>query len=105
MLADVAQTLKSTLGVKHSSSVLTPSVFLLWLRKQLESAGVEFQRINAVQSLGELKLFGWVLHCSITYNINVDDYRKVIRGFSAIRDHAFISLLISPRPINLGRAV
>lgn len=43
-----------SLTVRYSTFVLTPSVFLPWLRVQLESTGVKFQRIKTVTSLADL---------------------------------------------------
>lgn len=45
----------SPLAVRYSTFVLTPSVFLPWLRSQLEASGVKFQRIDTIGSLAELR--------------------------------------------------
>lgn len=42
-------------AVRYESVVLTPGVFLVWLRGELERAGVRFERIADVKALGELK--------------------------------------------------
>lgn len=44
--------------VKYTSFVLSPTVFLPWLRNQLEAAGVQFQRIGTIKALSELKYLG-----------------------------------------------
>ncbi len=49
---------RSPVAVQYASIVLNPSVFLPWLRKQLESAGVRFQRIQTIKSLNELSYLG-----------------------------------------------
>ncbi|KAK4448809.1 hypothetical protein QBC34DRAFT_102862 [Podospora aff. communis PSN243] len=47
-----------SLAVKYASVVVDPAVFLPWLRGQLEAAGVRFQRIPAIQALGDLAHMG-----------------------------------------------
>lgn len=49
---------KTGVAVKYPSFVLTPSVFLPWLRQRLEAAGVKFKRISTIQSLDELADMG-----------------------------------------------
>ncbi|KAK4149487.1 hypothetical protein C8A00DRAFT_18831 [Chaetomidium leptoderma] len=44
--------------VRYGSVVLTPGVFLVWLRKRLEEGGVRFERIGEVKALGELAYLG-----------------------------------------------
>ncbi|KAB2575893.1 D-amino-acid oxidase [Lasiodiplodia theobromae] len=44
-------------GISYHSWVLTPPVFLPWLRSQLEGAGVTFKRVN-VRSLADLSGMG-----------------------------------------------
>ncbi|KAL1617032.1 hypothetical protein SLS54_008027 [Diplodia seriata] len=44
-------------GMAYQTWVLTPPVFLLWLRRQLEASGVKFKRVN-VRSLADLKGMG-----------------------------------------------
>jgi glycine/D-amino acid oxidase-like deaminating enzyme len=43
---------------RYLSVVVNPGVFLPWMRKQLQDAGVKFQRNNTVKSLEELECFG-----------------------------------------------
>ena len=45
----------SLLAVRYSTFVLTPAVFLPWLRSELEATGVKFKRIEAISSLGDLR--------------------------------------------------
>jgi hypothetical protein len=49
---------KGIIEVKYPNFVLNPSVFLPWLRSQLEASGVKFRRIDTVRSLGELDYLG-----------------------------------------------
>ncbi|KAK4245692.1 FAD dependent oxidoreductase [Corynascus novoguineensis] len=44
--------------VRYGSVVVTPAVFLVWLRRQLEEAGVQFVRVEEVKALGELAYLG-----------------------------------------------
>jgi len=44
--------------VRYGSVVLTPGVFLPWLRRKLEEDGVRFERLGEVGSLGELTGIG-----------------------------------------------
>jgi hypothetical protein len=48
----------SEVCVKYGSVVLTPRVFLPWLRGRLEKRGVVFKRVGEVKRLGELKDMG-----------------------------------------------
>lgn len=45
-------------GARYDSVVLTPRIFLTWLRSQLEHSGVRFERIGKVAALSDLKYFG-----------------------------------------------
>jgi hypothetical protein len=45
----------SDVCVRYGSVVLTPRVFLPWLRGRLEKRGVVFERVGEVKRLGELK--------------------------------------------------
>jgi len=45
-------------AVKYQSVVVNPVIFLTWMRGQLEASGVRFQRIPAVQALGDLADMG-----------------------------------------------
>ncbi|KAI9038305.1 uncharacterized protein KD926_010961 [Aspergillus affinis] len=47
----------TTVGFKYRTIVLTPMVFLPWLRSKLEATGVKFQR-TTVRSLADLKGIG-----------------------------------------------
>ncbi|KAK3303719.1 uncharacterized protein B0T15DRAFT_439495 [Chaetomium strumarium] len=60
------------------SMVVNPSVFLPWVRKKLEDAGVRFQRISTVESLEELKTFG--------HGILIDASGLVSRTMLDVRD-------------------
>ncbi|KAK4034825.1 hypothetical protein C8A01DRAFT_38700 [Parachaetomium inaequale] len=44
--------------VKYGSAVLTPGVFLPWLKARLEERGVKFVRVAEVKALGELTCLG-----------------------------------------------
>lgn len=57
-VAELPESMKTGVAVRYPSFVLTPSVFLPWLRRRLETCGVKFQRISTVQSLDELKDLG-----------------------------------------------
>ncbi|KAL1846866.1 hypothetical protein Daus18300_014124 [Diaporthe australafricana] len=45
-------------GASYDSVVLSPRIFLPWLRSQLENSGVRFERIGKVTALSELKYLG-----------------------------------------------
>lgn len=45
-------------GARYDSIVLTPMIFLPWLRSQLEHSGVIFERISKVTALSDLKHLG-----------------------------------------------
>lgn len=47
----------TTVGFKYKTVVITPMVFLPWLRSKLEAMGVKFQRMT-VRSLGDLNGIG-----------------------------------------------
>lgn len=44
-------------GMSYKSIIITPPVYLVWLRKRLESSGVKFQRLT-VNSLADLRGMG-----------------------------------------------
>ncbi|KAK5126481.1 hypothetical protein LTR85_010717 [Meristemomyces frigidus] len=44
-------------GMAYTSIVVTPSIFLPWMRKRLEASGVKFQRMN-ISSLADLEGLG-----------------------------------------------
>ncbi|KAH8901270.1 nucleotide-binding domain-containing protein [Thozetella sp. PMI_491] len=45
---------EGTIAIGYSSFVLDPTVFLPWLRRRLEAAGVQFERIAHIRSLSHL---------------------------------------------------
>lgn len=45
-------------GARYDSVVLTPRIFLPWLRSRLEQSGVGFERIGKVAALTDLKYIG-----------------------------------------------
>jgi hypothetical protein len=47
--------------VRYGSVVLTPGVFLPWLKRMLEEDGVRFEKVGEVASLGEL-MGTWMEH-------------------------------------------
>lgn len=57
-VARLAECFKTVVAVKYPSFVVTPHVFLPWLRRRLEASGVKFKRISTVHSLDELQDLG-----------------------------------------------
>lgn len=45
-------------GARYDSVVLTPRIFLPWLRAQLEHCGVRFERVSKMAALSDLKYLG-----------------------------------------------
>lgn len=42
-------------GIEYSSVVVSPTVFLPWLRARLETRGVKFERVERINALSDLK--------------------------------------------------
>lgn len=57
-VSQLPESFKTVVAVKYPSFVVTPPVFLPWLRRRLEASGVKFQRISTVHSLDELQDLG-----------------------------------------------
>ncbi|EAQ85425.1 predicted protein [Chaetomium globosum CBS 148.51] len=64
--------------VRFASVVLTPAVFLGWLRKRLVERGVKFERIGEIKALGELAHLG--------HDVLVNASGGASRGLEDVRD-------------------
>ncbi|KAJ5085915.1 hypothetical protein N7532_010686 [Penicillium argentinense] len=84
----------ATMGVTYKTVVLNPSVFLPWLRKQLENSGVEFKRMD-VESLSELKPLGHdiLINATGVGSASLRDVRdqdmQMIRGQTIVVKHSY----------------
>ncbi|RYC57541.1 hypothetical protein CHU98_g8668 [Xylaria longipes] len=80
-------------AVRYSGFVLTPSVFLPWLRGRLEEAGVKFQRIPAVKSLADLEYLGHdvLINASGLASSTLED----IKDEKIITDRTYVTLVKS----------
>lgn len=84
---------KAAVAVKYTSFVLTPSIFLIWLRCRLEAAGVRFQRISTIQSLDEIAHLGHdvLINASGLASLTLTD----VRDKSVIMDRTYTTLVKS----------
>ncbi|KAF2963141.1 hypothetical protein GQX73_g10427 [Xylaria multiplex] len=80
-------------AVKYSSFVLTPSIFLSWLRGRLEDAGVKFQRIAAVTSLADLEYLGHdvLINASGCASSTLED----VKDEQVVTDRTYVTLVKS----------
>ncbi|KAJ8119668.1 hypothetical protein ONZ43_g3433 [Nemania bipapillata] len=80
-------------AVQYSNFVITPAVFLSWLRKRLEEAGVKFQRIPAVKSLADLEYLGHdvLINASGHASATLED----VRDEKIITDRTYVTLVRS----------
>ncbi|KAI8272819.1 hypothetical protein K4K60_011787 [Colletotrichum sp. SAR11_57] len=75
----------ASFGMAYKSVIITPSIYLAWVRKRLEATGVKFQRLNA-NSLSDLRGMGHDLLINCTgvgarYLTDVADLdMKEVRG-------------------------
>ncbi|KAI0529785.1 nucleotide-binding domain-containing protein [Xylaria digitata] len=80
-------------AVRYSSFVLTPPVFLSWLRGRLEDAGVKFRRIPAVTSLADLEYLGHdvLINASGCASSTLED----VKDEQVITDRTYVTLVKS----------
>ncbi|KAI1124610.1 nucleotide-binding domain-containing protein [Nemania abortiva] len=85
--------IQPTVAVQYSGFVVTPSVFLPWLRKRLEDGGVKFQRITTVKSLADLEYLGHdvLINASGLASATLGD----VKDESIITDRTYVTLVKS----------
>lgn len=80
-------------GARYDSVVLTPRIFLPWLRSQLEQSGVSFERICKVAALSDLKYLGHdvLVNASGSESLVLTD----VRDDKATTDRTYITVVKS----------
>ncbi|KAI0098158.1 nucleotide-binding domain-containing protein [Nemania sp. FL0031] len=87
------ENIQPTVAVQYSNFVVSPPVFLPWLRKRLEEAGVKFQRIPAVKSLADLEYLGHdvLVNASGLASATLED----VKDGNMITDRTYVTLVKS----------
>ncbi|KAK7214128.1 hypothetical protein V2G26_021306 [Clonostachys chloroleuca] len=89
----------ATFGMSYKSIIITPAVYLVWLRKRLEASGIKFRRMS-VSSLADLRGMGHDILVNATgvgarhLNDVADQQMQEVRGQTVLVESNFNKIWI-----------